>query len=151
MPGPVLGIDLGTTNSVVAYADEHRVRVLRDEDGQLITPSAVSFDPNGRMLVGHEARERRLVDARNTIFSVKRLLGRPFRSPEVQRAAEKLPFALEEGTTGGVAVRVKVTDAVEVRPIASENNSAFSVREHCIRVPSAITIRIAFTVEPNGP
>jgi molecular chaperone DnaK len=107
VPGPVLGIDLGTTNSVVAYADEHRVRVLRDEDGQLITPSAVSFDPNGRMLVGHEARERRLVDARNTIFSVKRLLGRPFRSPEVQRAAEKLPFALEEGTTGGVSVRVR--------------------------------------------
>ena len=107
MPSPVLGIDLGTTNSVVAYADEHRVRVLRDEDGQLITPSTVSFDPSGRRLVGHEARERRLVDARNTIFSVKRLLGRPFRSPEVQRAAARLPFQLEEGATGGVQVRVR--------------------------------------------
>jgi molecular chaperone DnaK len=107
VPSPVLGIDLGTTNSVVACADEQRVRVLRDEDGQLITPSTVSFDPSGRMLVGHEARERRLVDARNTIFSVKRLIGRPFRSPEVQLAAARLPFALEEGATGGVAVRVR--------------------------------------------
>lgn len=107
MPSPVLGIDLGTTNSVVACADEQRVRVLRDEDGQLITPSTVSFDPSGRMLVGHEARERRLIDARNTIFSVKRLIGRPFRSPEVQLAASRLPFALEEDATGGVAVRVR--------------------------------------------
>jgi molecular chaperone DnaK len=107
VPSPVLGIDLGTTNSVVAYADEQRVRVLRDEDGQLITPSTVSFDPSGRMLVGHEARERRLVDARNTIFSVKRLLGRPFKSPEVKLAASRLPFEIEEGATGGVAVRVR--------------------------------------------
>jgi molecular chaperone DnaK len=107
VPSPVLGIDLGTTNSVVAYADEQRVRVLRDEDGQLITPSTVSFDPSGRMLVGHEARERRLVDARNTIFSVKRLIGRPFKSPEVKLAAARLPFELEEGATGGVAVRVR--------------------------------------------
>jgi molecular chaperone DnaK len=107
VPSPVLGIDLGTTNSVVAFADEQRVRVLRDEDGQLITPSCVSFEGNGRMLVGHEARERRLVDARNTIFSVKRLIGRPFRSLEVKRAAERLPFALEEGVTGGVVVRVR--------------------------------------------
>ncbi len=107
MASPVLGIDLGTTNSVVAFADEHRVRVLRDEDGQLITPSTVSFDASGARLVGHQARERRLVDARNTIFSVKRLIGRPFRSPEVQRAAARLPFALEEGATGGVSVRVR--------------------------------------------
>ncbi|HKU38795.1 MAG TPA: Hsp70 family protein, partial [Polyangiales bacterium] len=107
MPSPVLGIDLGTTNSVVAFADEHRVRVLRDEEGRLITPSCVSFDANGRMLVGHEARERRLVDARNTVFSVKRLIGRPFRSLEVKRASERLPFALEEGATGGVVVRVR--------------------------------------------
>jgi len=107
VPSPVLGIDLGTTNSVVAYADEQRVRVLRDEDGQLITPSTVSFDPSGRMLVGHEARERRLVDARNTIFSVKRLIGRPYKSPEVKLAAARLPFELEEGATGGVAVRVR--------------------------------------------
>ncbi|HKP62398.1 MAG TPA: Hsp70 family protein, partial [Polyangiales bacterium] len=107
MPSPVLGIDLGTTNSVVAFADEQRVRVLRDQDGQLITPSCVSLDGSGRMLVGHEARERRLVDARNTIFSVKRLIGRPFRSLEVKRASERLPFALEEGATGGVVVRVR--------------------------------------------
>ncbi len=107
MASPVLGIDLGTTNSVVAYADQNRVRVLRDEGGHLLTPSTVSFHPSGQILVGHPARERRLVDATNTVFSVKRLIGRPFRSPEVRRAAERLPFKLEEGATGGVMVQAR--------------------------------------------
>lgn len=107
MASPVLGIDLGTTNSVVAVADNQRVRVLRDDDGQLLTPSTVSFHPSGQILTGHPGRDRRLVDAENTVFSVKRLIGRPFRSPEVRQAAERLPFKLEEGSTGGVVVRVR--------------------------------------------
>jgi len=107
MPSPVLGIDLGTTNSVVAYADEERVRVVRDESGRLITPSTVSFLDSGSTLVGHAARDRRLVDVENTVFSIKRLIGRPYRSAEVRRAAERLPFKLEEGQTGGVVVRIR--------------------------------------------
>ncbi len=107
MASPVLGIDLGTTNSVVAIADQQRVRVLRDDDGHLVTPSTVSFHPSGQILVGHPARERRLVDAANTVFSVKRLIGRPYRSAEVRQAAERLPFQLEEGATGGVVARVR--------------------------------------------
>ncbi|HEX7477916.1 MAG TPA: Hsp70 family protein [Polyangiales bacterium] len=107
MASPVLGIDLGTTNSVVAVADSQRVRVLRDEDGQLLTPSTVSFHPSGQILVGHPARERRLLDAEHTVFSVKRLIGRPYRSAEVRQAAERLPFKLEEGSTGGVVVRAR--------------------------------------------
>jgi molecular chaperone DnaK len=107
MASPVLGIDLGTTNSVVAYADQQRVRVLRDEDGRFITPSTVSFLESGATLVGYPARDRRLVDVENTVFSVKRLIGRPYRSAEVRRAAERLPFKLEEGQTGGVVVRIR--------------------------------------------
>jgi molecular chaperone DnaK len=107
MASPVLGIDLGTTNSVVAYADQQRVRVLRDEDGRFITPSTVSFLESGATLVGYAARDRRLVDVENTVFSVKRLIGRPYRSAEVRRAAERLPFKLEEGQTGGVVVRIR--------------------------------------------
>jgi molecular chaperone DnaK (HSP70) len=107
MSSPVLGIDLGTTNSVVAYADANRVRVLRDEDGRLLTPSTVSFLPSGDTVVGHAARDQRLIDAQNTIFSVKRLIGRPFNSPEVRRAAERLPFKLEEGPSGGVVVQMR--------------------------------------------
>ena len=59
------------------------------------------------MLVGHGARERRLLDARNTVYSVKRLIGRPFRSPEVRRAQERFPFELCEGPTEGVLVRAR--------------------------------------------
>jgi molecular chaperone DnaK len=107
MVSHVLGIDLGTTNSVVAYADDARVRVLRDEAGRLLTPSIVAFPPSGEVKVGHAARELRLRDPHNTIYSVKRLLGRPFDSPLVQEASRTLPFALEKGPTGGVTVRVR--------------------------------------------
>lgn len=107
MVSHVLGIDLGTTNSVVAYADDARVRVLRDEAGRLLTPSIVAFPPSGEVKVGYAARELRLRDPHNTIYSVKRLLGRPFDSPGVQEAIQKLPFALEKGPTGGVTVRVR--------------------------------------------
>ena len=90
MSGPVLGIDLGTTNSVVAIAEGAGVRVLRDGEGNSLVPSVVSFHPNGSVLVGYPARERRLLDAKNTIYSVKRLIGRPFASDEVTRARERL-------------------------------------------------------------
>ncbi|WP_053233465.1 Hsp70 family protein [Sandaracinus amylolyticus] len=104
---PVLGIDLGTTNSVVAITDGQHARVLADPDGNRLVPSCVSFTPEGQVLVGHAARERRLVDAENTVYSVKRLIGRPFTSPEVQRARERFAFAIEPSRTGGVQVKVR--------------------------------------------
>jgi molecular chaperone DnaK len=107
MSSPILGIDLGTTNSVVAVADGSQVNALADVQGRRLIPSVVSFHPDGSILVGHDARDRRLVDATSTVFSTKRLIGRPFTSTEVKRAAERLPFALEPTPTGGVQVRVR--------------------------------------------
>jgi molecular chaperone DnaK len=104
MGSPVLGIDLGTTNSAVAAAVNGKVQVLADADGNKLFPSVVSFHPSGDVLAGYPARERRLVDAANTIYSIKRLIGRPFKSEEVRRAVERLPFAFEEGPTGGALV-----------------------------------------------
>jgi molecular chaperone DnaK len=104
---PALGIDLGTTNSVVAVADGKHARVLADAEGRRLIPSVVSFHPDGSILVGHEARERRLVDAENTVYSTKRLIGRPFDSDEVQRAKARLAFGLEASAQGGVQVRVR--------------------------------------------
>jgi molecular chaperone DnaK len=101
---PVLGIDLGTTNSVVAVADGTRVQVLMDGEGNRLIPSVVSFHPQGDVLVGYEARERRLLDAENTIYSVKRLIGRPFGSPEVQRAKGRFAFPISEGPNQSVVV-----------------------------------------------
>jgi molecular chaperone DnaK len=107
MTSPVLGIDLGTTNTVVAVCGRKGVTVLEDGDGETLTPSIVSFVPSGDILVGRAARERRLIDAKNTVFSTKRLIGRPFRTPEVRRAAERAPYALAESDNGGIEVRVR--------------------------------------------
>ncbi len=107
MKSPVLGIDLGTTNSVVALADDEAIHVLPTSDGQRLIPSVVSFHPNGEVLVGSAARDRRLLDARNTIFSVKRLIGRPFDSEEVRQARGRFPFALHPSATGGVLVEAR--------------------------------------------
>ena len=105
--GPVIGIDLGTTNSVVAVADQRGARVLADSDGVTLTPSVVSFHPSGDVLVGAPAKERRLLDAKNTIYSVKRLIGRPFSSYEVKHAQERFAFELSEGPSGGVLVAAR--------------------------------------------
>jgi molecular chaperone DnaK len=104
MGSPVLGIDLGTTNSVVAVATRGQIQVLPDAEGNKLFPSVVSFHPSGTVLAGYPARERRLVDAANTVYSIKRLIGRPYRSEEVRRARERFPFSLQEGPTGGPLV-----------------------------------------------
>ena len=104
--GPVIGIDLGTTNSVVAVADTNGARLLSGEEGSLI-PSVVSFHPSGDVLIGAPAKERRLLDAENTVYSVKRLIGRPFTSYEVKEARERFAFELSEGPSGGVLVTAR--------------------------------------------
>ena len=104
--GPVIGIDLGTTNSVVAVADLNGARILSGENGALI-PSVVSFHPSGDVLIGAPAKERRLLDAQNTVSSVKRLIGRPYTSYEVKQAAERFGFELSEGPSGGVLVTAR--------------------------------------------
>jgi molecular chaperone DnaK len=105
--GPVIGIDLGTTNSVVAVADQPGGRVLAADDGTKLIPSVVSFHPSGDVLVGASAKERRLLDAQNTVYSVKRLIGRPYTSYEVKQAQERFAFELSEGPSGGVLVTAR--------------------------------------------
>ncbi len=95
--GAAVGIDLGTTNTVVAHCAGKETRVLLDEAGQNLLPSVVSFHPNGQILVGREARKRRVIDAANTVFSVKRLIGRQYGTAEVEKAKQQLPFSLGEG------------------------------------------------------
>ena len=93
----VIGIDLGTTNSVVATIRENRVEVIPDSYGNRLHPSVVAFVPNGDVLVGHAARARRHIDPRNTIYSAKRLIGQSIRNPVVRLALSTLPYQIEEG------------------------------------------------------
>ncbi len=100
----VVGIDLGTTNTVVAHVDGGKAIALADENGERLIPSVVSFHPSGQVIVGKTAKERRLIDARNTVYSVKRLIGRAWASEDVRRAKERAPFELREGPGHAVLV-----------------------------------------------
>jgi len=93
----VIGIDLGTTNTVVSVVRDGQASALTDEAGQTLIPSVVSFHPNGNVLVGRAAKERRIVDASSTIYSIKRLIGRSWDSEEVRRARSRFPFEMREG------------------------------------------------------
>ncbi|HLL21945.1 MAG TPA: Hsp70 family protein, partial [Kofleriaceae bacterium] len=101
MRDPIIGIDLGTSNTVVAHVDETgKPVVLADANGYKIHPSVVSFHPNGGVIVGAAAKQRKVIDPQNTIYSVKRLIGRAFRSPEVTTAIGRSPFSIKEGDSG---------------------------------------------------
>src|SRR6187402_30320 len=93
----VVGIDLGTTNTVVSVVRDGQASALLDDAKQVLIPSIVSFHPNGNVLVGRAAKERRIVDASNTIYSIKRLIGRSWESEEVRRARSRFPFEMREG------------------------------------------------------
>ncbi len=100
----VVGIDLGTTNTVVACVKMGRVHVIADEHGERLLPSVVSFHPNGQVLVGAEAKARLGVDGKNTISSVKRLIGRSWHSEELTKARSRFPFEMREGPGQGPLV-----------------------------------------------
>jgi molecular chaperone DnaK len=100
----VVGIDLGTTNTVVGAVQGGRAVTLANPSGDRLIPSVVSFHPSGSVLVGRSAKERRLVDSKNTIYSIKRLIGRSFDSEAVQKARARAPFEIREGPGQGPLV-----------------------------------------------
>ena len=103
----MIGIDLGTTNSVVATLREGKVEVIPDEHGNRLHPSVVAFVPNGEVVVGHGARARRHIDPQNTVFSAKRLMGQSIRNPVVRLAMSALPYQCEEGPNEQTLVVVR--------------------------------------------
>ena len=118
-----VGIDLGTTNTVVGVVRDGVAATIADPGGYRLIPSVVSFHPSGQTLVGRTALDRRLVDAASTIYSIKRLIGRPWGSPEVEAARGKLPFELREGQ--GAATQV----VVRGEPYSLPEISAFVLRQ----------------------
>lgn len=143
--GAVIGIDLGTTNSVIAAVIGDSVRTLVDADGNQLHPSVVSFMPTGERLVGHRARARRAVDPENTVFSVKRIIGRPFGAPGNDRLLRELPYRVVEGDnqesmvvtrTGRVSViDVAATVLIYLRQVA-EGQLARPVTHCVVTVPA---------------
>lgn len=95
--GAVVGIDLGTTNSVVATVSEQGLQVIRDRNDNALLPSVVALVPNGDVLVGRRARERAIIDPCHTIHSAKRLIGRPWSAPDTQQIIAQLPYQITAG------------------------------------------------------
>jgi molecular chaperone DnaK len=101
----VIGIDLGTTNSCVAVFENKGPVVIPNRGGYQTTPSIVAFAENGKRLVGHIAKRQAVTNATNTVFGVKRLIGRRYFSPEVQKTRELVPYGIEENADGQCMVR----------------------------------------------
>src|SRR5215467_4790020 len=100
----VIGIDLGTTNSVVAVIEAGEPTVLENSEGSRLTPSIVAATKGGERLVGQVAKRQAVTNPENTIFSIKRLMGRKFGDPEVQRTMQSVPYQITRAANGDVRV-----------------------------------------------
>ncbi len=100
----VIGIDLGTTNSAMAYMEGGEPTIIPNAEGGRITPSVVAFTKTGERLVGQLAKRQAITNPENTIYSVKRLMGRRFSDPEVQRTVKMVPYKIEQASNGGVEI-----------------------------------------------
>jgi molecular chaperone DnaK len=104
--GKVIGIDLGTTNSCVAVMEGGAPQVIPNQEGARTTPSIVGFTAKGERLVGQIAKRQALTNPKNTVFAVKRLIGRKFRAPEVEQARKFLSYQLSESPNGDVHIQI---------------------------------------------
>ncbi|HEY7738228.1 MAG TPA: molecular chaperone DnaK [Candidatus Limnocylindria bacterium] len=94
--GKIIGIDLGTTNSVVAVMEGGEPTVITSAEGSRITPSVVGFAKSGERLVGQVAKRQAITNPENTVFSIKRFMGRRFDDPEVQRSKDLVPYTVDK-------------------------------------------------------
>jgi molecular chaperone DnaK len=105
----IIGIDLGTTNSVVAVMEGGEPTVIPTAEGGRLCPSVVAFTKNNERLVGQTARRQAVVNSDNTVFSIKRLMGRRYDDPEVGKAREVLPYKIAKGKSGDARVYLPQT------------------------------------------
>jgi len=111
--GKIIGIDLGTTNSVVAVMVGGEPTVIPTAEGERLCPSVVAVNKNHERLVGRVARNQAIINPENTIFSIKRFMGRKFDDPEVQRTIGRVPYKVTKAANGDVRV---VLDGKEYSP-----------------------------------
>ncbi len=105
--GKIIGIDLGTTNSCVAVLDGDKVRVLENSEGRRTTPSIVAYAEDGEILVGEAAKRQAVTNPKNTLFAIKRLIGRRYDDAEVQRDISIMPYRIVKADNGDAWVEAK--------------------------------------------
>ena len=104
--GKIIGIDLGTTNSCVAVMDGKEGRVIENSEGARTTPSMVAFTDDGERLVGQPAKRQAVTNPENTLFAIKRLIGRRYGDPEVEKDKDLVPYKIVSGENGDAWVEV---------------------------------------------
>jgi molecular chaperone DnaK len=104
---PIVGIDLGTTNSCVAILEGGEPKVIPNREGTRTTPSVVAFQENGEILVGLPAKRQAIINAENTIYGIKRLMGRKFNDPVVQEWRKRVPYKIVEAPNGDAHVEIR--------------------------------------------
>jgi len=105
--GKIIGIDLGTTNSCVAVLDGDKVRVIENAEGDRTTPSIVAYTEEGEILVGQPAKRQSVTNPTNTLYAIKRLIGRRFEDKEVQRDIGIMPFGIVKADNGDAWVTAR--------------------------------------------
>lgn len=105
--GKIIGIDLGTTNSCVAVMDGDKARVIENAEGDRTTPSIIAYTNDNETLVGQPAKRQAVTNPKNTLFAIKRLIGRRFEDQEVQRDVSIMPFEISKADNGDAWVTVK--------------------------------------------
>jgi len=105
--GRIIGIDLGTTNSCVAVLDGDKPRVIENAEGDRTTPSIIAYTNDGETLVGQSAKRQAVTNPENTLFAIKRLIGRRFQDKEVQRDIDIMPFKIVGADNGDAWVEAK--------------------------------------------
>ena len=103
----VIGIDLGTTNSCVAITENGEPKVINNAEGGRTTPSMMAISKTGERLVGQVAKRQAVTNPENTVFGVKRLIGRKYDSAEVQKDTKILPYRLEKASNGDVRIQLR--------------------------------------------
>ncbi len=118
--GRIIGIDLGTTNSCVAIMEGNTTRVIENSEGARTTPSIVAYQQDGEILVGASAKRQAVTNPRNTIYAVKRLIGRKFDEKEVQKDIDLMPFKIVKADNGDAWVEVLDKDKLAPPQISAE-------------------------------
>lgn len=105
--GKIIGIDLGTTNSCVSFVDGDQVKIIENAEGGRTTPSIVAYAEDGEVLVGAPAKRQAVTNPKNTIYAVKRLIGRKFTDKEVQKDLDLMPYAIVKADNGDAWVEAQ--------------------------------------------
>src|SRR5215472_9488459 len=104
--GKIIGIDLGTTNSCVAIMEGNSTRVIENSEGARTTPSIVAYQEDGEVLVGASAKRQAVTNPKNTLYAIKRLIGRKFKDNVVQKDIKMVPYKIVEADNGDAWVEV---------------------------------------------